>query len=339
MRNEREADMADLGKLKKIDLRKVWADEAGEFTPWLAQEENIELLGDAIGIELEVEAQEKPVGPFSADILCKDTVNNLWVLIENQLERTDHTHLGQLMTYAAGLDAVTIIWIAEKFTDEHRAAMDWLNEITDESINFFGLEVELWQIGESPIAPKFNIISKPNEWSKTVKTTAAKAELSETRKLQLEYWTRFREFMEESESFVRCQKPAPQHWTGFSIGRSCFNLVARVNTRENEIGVYLCIYGPEKQTHFNLLNENYRKQIESKIGMKLNWRELPDAKESQIAASSLKADPKDKNRWSEQHEWIKNTVETFHKVLSPIVKELDASDYQETVSEIDAEYS
>lgn len=97
-----------------------------------------------LGIELEVEAQEKPVGPFSADILCKDTVNNLWVLIENQLERTDHTHLGQLMTYAAGLDAVTIIWIAEKFTDEHRAAMDWLNEITDESINFFGLEVELW---------------------------------------------------------------------------------------------------------------------------------------------------------------------------------------------------
>lgn len=331
--------MTDLGKLVKVDLRKVWADEAGAFTPWLAQEENIKLLGDTIGIELEVEAQEKPVGPFSADILCKDTVNNHWVLIENQLGGTDHTHLGQLMTYAAGLDAVTIIWIAKKFTDEHRAAMDWLNEITDESINFFGLEVELWQIGESPIAPKFNIISKPNEWSKTVKTTAAKAELSEIKKLQLEYWTRFREFMEESESFVRCQKPAPQHWTCFSIGRSYFHLVARVNTRENEIGVYLCICGPEKQPHFNLLNENYRKQIESEIGTKLNWRELPDAKESQIAASSLKADPKDKNRWPEQHEWIKNTVETFHKVLSPIVKELDASDYQEAVYEIEAKYA
>ena len=331
--------MANLGKLKKIDLREVWADEAAEFTPWLAQEENIKLLGDAIGIELEVEAQEKPVGPFSADILCKDTVNNLWVLIENQLVRTDHSHLGQLMTYAAGLDAVTIIWIAEKFTDEHRAAMDWLNEITVESINFFGLEVELWQIGESLIAPKFNIISKPNEWSKTIKITAAKAELSETKKLQLEYWTRFREFMEESGSFVRCQKPAPQHWTCFSIGRSYFHLVARVNTRENEIGVYLCICGPEKQTHFKLLNENYRKTIDSEIGIKLDWRELPDAKESQIAASSLKDDPKDKNRWSEQHKWIKDTVETFHKVLSPIVKELDASDYQEDIGAIGAVYA
>ena len=329
--------MTDLGKLVKVDLRKVWADEAVGFTPWLAQEENIKLLGDTIGIELEVEAQEKPVGPFSADILCKDTVSNHWVLIENQLEKTDHTHLGQLMTYAAGLDAVTIIWIAKKFTDEHRAAMDWLNEITDESINFFGLEVELWQIGESPIAPKFNIISKPNEWSKTVKTTAVKGELSETKKLQLEYWTIFRELMEESESFVRCQKPAPQHWTCFSIGRSYFYLVARVNTRENEIGVYLCICGPEKQPHFNLLNENYRKQIESEIDMKLNWRELPDAKESQIAASSLKADPKNKNNWPEQHKWLKKTLETFHKVLSPIVRELDASEYQELNKQEDDE--
>jgi hypothetical protein len=164
--------MTNLGKLEKVDLRKVWADEAGVFTPWLAQEENIKLLGDTIGIELKVEAQEKPVGPFSADILCKDTVNNQWVLIENQLERTDHTHLGQLMTYAAGLDAVTIIWIAQRFTDEHRAAMDWLNEITEEDIVFFGLEIELWQISGSPVAPKFNIISKPNEWSKTIKRTA-----------------------------------------------------------------------------------------------------------------------------------------------------------------------
>ena len=327
--------MTDLGKLVKVDLRKVWADEAMAFTPWLAQEENIKLLGDTIGIELEVETQEKPVGPFSADILCKDTVNNHWVLIENQLERTDHTHLGQLMTYAAGLDAVTIIWIAQRFTDEHRAAMDWLNEITEEDINFFGLEIELWQIGKSPVAPKFNIISKPNEWSKTVKTTAVKGELSETKKLQLEYWTRFREFMEESESFVHCQKPAPQHWTCFSIGRSYFHLVARVNTRENEIGVYLCICGPERLPHFNLLTENYRKQIESEISIELNWRELPDAKERQIAPSSLNADPKDKKHWSEQHEWIKNTVEKFHKVLSPIVKELDASDYQEAVGEIE----
>jgi hypothetical protein len=147
-----------LGRLQKVDLREAWVSEANDFTPWLAQEENLKLLGDTIGIELELESQEKSVGPFRADILCKDTVTDNWVLIENQLERTDHTHLGQLLTYAAGLNAVTIVWIAERFTEEHRATLDWLNERTDEKINVFGLEVELWRIGDSPIAPKFNII-------------------------------------------------------------------------------------------------------------------------------------------------------------------------------------
>jgi len=331
--------MAELGKLVKVELREAWKDEAHEFTPWLAQEENIKLLGDTIGIELEVEAQEQEVGPFRADILCKDTANNKWVLIENQLERTDHNHLGQLMTYAAGLEAVIIVWIAERFTEEHRATLDWLNEVTDETINFFGLEIELWRVNNSPPAPKFNIVSKPNEWSRTVKTTAAKSELSDTKKLQLEYWTEFRKLMEDSGSFVRCQKPGPQHWANFSVGRSGFGLVARMNTRDGEIGVYLNIYGPEKQAHYNLIEEQYKQQIESEIKIKLDWRALPDAKESHIE-THYKADPTDRDTWPEQQKWIKNTVETFHRVFSPIVKQLDASEYQDRGSSaIEAEYA
>lgn len=132
-----------LERLEKIDLRSYWEREDIDFTPWLAEAENIQLLGDTVGLELEIEAQEKEVGPFRADILCKDTANDHWVLIENQLERTDHIHLGQLLTYAAGLNAVTIIWIAARFTDEHRATLDWLNEITNEDFTFFGLEIEL----------------------------------------------------------------------------------------------------------------------------------------------------------------------------------------------------
>ena len=127
----------NLGRLQQIrDLKKYWEKEATDFTPWLAQEENLALLGDTIGIDLELEAQEKNVGPFRADILCKDTGNGQWVLIENQLEKTDHTHLGQLLTYAAGLNAVTIVWISARFTDEHRAAIDWLNEISNENNRF-----------------------------------------------------------------------------------------------------------------------------------------------------------------------------------------------------------
>src|SRR6185369_6748304 len=175
--------MIEFGRLDRVDARSAWASEASHFTPWLALPENLRLLGDTIDIELELEAQEKSVGPFRADILCKNTLNEDWVLIENQLERTDHCHLGQLLTYAAGLNAVTIVWIAERFTEEHRATLDWLNERTDEHINFFGLEVELWQIGDSPIAPKFNIISQPNDWSRTVRT-AAEAEVSPHKQTQ-----------------------------------------------------------------------------------------------------------------------------------------------------------
>ena len=162
-----------LGRLEQVELREAWSSESRDFTPWLAQEENLKLLGEAIGIELDLESQEKDVGPFRANILCKDTATDEWVLIENQLDRTDHSHLGQLLTYAAGLNAVTIVWIAERFTEEHRATLDWLNERTDEKINLFGLEIELWRIGDSPIAPKFNIISQPNDWSRTVQQAAA----------------------------------------------------------------------------------------------------------------------------------------------------------------------
>src|SRR5437867_10700355 len=166
----------DLGRLQKVNLREAWTSESSDFTPWLAQEGNLQLLGETIGIELELASQEKDVGPFRADILCKDTATGNWVLIENQLERTDHTHLGQLLTYAAGLQAVTIVWVARSFTEEHRATLDWLNEITDDRFNFFALEIELWRIGDSPVAPKFNVVSKPNDWSKAVAAGAAQVE-------------------------------------------------------------------------------------------------------------------------------------------------------------------
>jgi len=163
-----------LGRLEKVELRNAWQSGSGDFTPWLAREENLKLLGEAINIDLELEAEEKNVGPFRADILCRDTASDEhWVLVENQLERTDHSHLGQLLTYAAGLKAATIVWIAERFTGEHRAALDSLNEITGERFAFFGLEVELWPIGESPMGQKFNVVSKPNDSTKTVQSPAS----------------------------------------------------------------------------------------------------------------------------------------------------------------------
>ena len=195
--------MAQLERLTPVDLHEAWINEARDFTPWLAREENIGLLADTIGLELEVEAQEQRVGPFRADILCREktpTANP--VLIENQLDWTDHTHLGQLLTYAAGLRAVTIVWVAARFTDEHRAALDWLNDITDESVNFFGLEIELWQIGDSLPAPKFNVVCKPNDWPPDTSEG-----LGEARKFYLEYWTAFRDVLAQRAGPVKPTKP------------------------------------------------------------------------------------------------------------------------------------
>lgn len=161
---QNETSISTLAFLEKVDVRLAWENESLDFIPWLA--DNLDLLSDAIGISLELEVTEKPVGVFNADILAKDIDTNSWVVIESQLERTDHSHLGQIITYASGLKAVTIVWIATAFMEEHRAAIDWLNEITDTSVKFFALELELWKIGDSPYAPKLNVVAKPNDWQK-----------------------------------------------------------------------------------------------------------------------------------------------------------------------------
>ncbi len=316
-----------LGRLERVELREAWKTEAGDFTPWLAREENIQLLGEAISIELEVEAQEKNVGPFRADILCKDTANGSWVLIENQLERTDHTHLGQLITYAAGLQAVTIVWVAAKFTDEHRAALDWLNEVTAENILFFALEVELWKIGNSPMAPKFNIVCSPNDWSRSVSGAAKAIEggQSDSQLRYVEFWTFFGQQVVAKKSALRVPKPSGDYWKNFSIGRSQFSVAAMVLARDEWIGVQLTTYGEQAKQLFKLL-EARKTEIEAAIGETLEWRELPTYKESQIRLVRKGINPKDRDTWPTITDWLISRTEKFLTVFRPIVKDLNVSD-------------
>jgi hypothetical protein len=315
-----------LGRLQKIDLREVWLSESGQFTPWLAQAENLKLLSETIGLDLECEAQEKEVGPFRADILCKDTATDAWVLIENQLERTDHCHLGQLLTYAAGLDAVTIVWVAERFTEEHRATLDWLNERTDEKITFFGLEVELWRIGDSPVAPKFNIVSKPNDWTRSVQQ-AAQGEVSEHNQFQLRFWTAFKDYMEERQSFVKCQKPYPQHWMNHALGRAGLHLTSIISTLNSEPGgkgpeirAELYLNGNKAKQDFADL-EKRKSEIENNLGFVLRWHN-PEGKKACRLAVRQDADFLNEALWPQQFEWLRQKLETMHRVFAPIVKTL-----------------
>ena len=158
----------NLAKIKRVDLRETWEHEAYDFTPWLA--DNIAELGEALRMNLQFIQKEAPVGSFSLDILAVDLDSNRHVIIENQLGDTDHTHLGQLLTYAAWFDAEAVVWVTREFRDEHRQALDWLNQRTGEDTQFFGVEVELWRIGESLPAPHFKTVATPNDWVKRQKS-------------------------------------------------------------------------------------------------------------------------------------------------------------------------
>jgi len=233
-----------------------------------------------------------------------------------------------LLTYAAGLNAVTVVWIADRFTDEHRAVLDWLNEITDDRFNFFGIEIELWRIGESPVAPHFKIVSKPNDWTKSVSKGAAGVQsenLTEAKKLQLEYWTAFRDYVLKHSSVIKSQKPLPQHWTNFAIGRSHFHMSAIVNTWEKKIGVVLYLGGSNAKPHYHLLHVD-KSKIEEEIGCELEWRENPDKKDSGIWLR-YDYDPSDKDMWIQQHSWLLEKLEAFRAAFAPRVKSLDASEY------------
>lgn len=319
-----------LGRLERVDLRQIWATEDRDFTPWLAREEHLELLAETIGMELELEAQEKDVGPFRADILCKSMDDDSWVLIENQIERTDHRHLGQLLTYAAGLQAVTIVWVASKFTEEHRAALDWLNKITDDNFRFFGLEVELWRIDDSPAAPKFNIISQPNNWSKSISQAAQRISqegVTETKELQYRYWEQLVNFLQDNNSKLRPQNPRPRHWQIFSIGRSGTYISATINTREKKrIGVELYMPHPEhSKTFFHLLMRD-KDTIEQEMGTALEWQELPEKTASRIALYKS-ADATAESAWPSQHQWFKETIERFDRVFRQRVKNLNPEEW------------
>lgn len=305
----------------------------------MATEENLELLGNAIDVELVLEAQEKSVGPFRADILCKDRSTDDWVLIENQLARTDHTHLGQLITYAAGLKAVTIVWIANPFTEEHRAALDWMNEITDGRFNFFGLEVELWRIGDSHIAPKFNVISKPNDWSRTVTASAQTTELSDTKRLQLEFWTHFKTYVHERGSTVRTTKPLPQHWMNLAIGRSGFQLSAiaslwnsNAETYDtNEVRAEFVIATPYSDRYFELLLSK-KEEIESAIGYPLIWYSPVDKQMKRVYVRR-DADLSRRESWPELQQWLIQSLEDLKTVFGDRVKALPSA--EELIAEME----
>ncbi|MCA9351685.1 DUF4268 domain-containing protein [Patescibacteria group bacterium] len=305
-----------LDKLKKVELRAGWKHEAHDFTNWMAQEENLNLLGDEIGFDISLIQTEAKVGSFNVDILAEEANTGNKIIIENQLENTDHDHLGKILTYASGYDAQVIIWVVKNAREEHRQAIDWLNENTNENIGFYLLKIELWQIGTSLPAPKFEIISRPNDWVKTVKSSTGSSEFTDTKIKQLEFWNLFKDFAKQNNTTLRFQKSYPQHWTIISIGNSDCHISLTINSREN---LYGCeIYIPNNKDLYQKFFEQ-KQEIEAELDMGLEWMELSEKKASRIKTSII-GDFEDESSWEDIFEWMKITGEKFKRVFPRYIK-------------------
>lgn len=309
----------ELGKLKTVIVRKKWTNEARDFTPWLSQ--NIQELNDALGLELEVENIEVQCGPYSADILAKDTGTGKFVVIENQLEKTNHDHLGKAITYASVLDASTIIWIATDFTEEHKKALDWLNDHTTDEISCYGVQVELWQIDNSNPAIKFNIISKPNQAVRQAARSKASEDLSENRKIQLDFWNKFRDKLAKTKKIPSLQTPRPQYWFDVSLGKSNIHISNTCNTDDNSVGVRVYIGNKIADEMLPYL-ESKKSEIETAIGQPLIWNPNPDNRDKVIVLLHS-TNFNDEQKVEEALNWLVDNTIKFRETFSKIVKQND----------------
>ncbi|MEM8787698.1 MAG: DUF4268 domain-containing protein [Pseudomonadota bacterium] len=322
--------MKELGTLDRItDIRSIWPGEADHFTPWLAQPENLSLLSQSMGYGrdgLELEAVEANVGAFRADILARDTNSPAGerVLIENQFGRSDHDHLGKLITYASGLDAHTVLLISEEIREEHRSAIDWLNRITSDAHRFFAVKVELWRIGESLPAPRFEVVVQPNGWARAIDSAARLVAdgLTDLRQTYLRYWTALGELMTDQPTNLRPRKAAPQQWTGFGIGRTGCELNASVNSQEKWIRAELALGGPEGKGYFWLLQQD-REDIQGEAPFELQWDELPGRLQSRVFVRLDDADPANEDDWPRQHAWLADKLSALNDIFRPRIANID----------------
>lgn len=301
-----------LGKLKEIDIRTVWPHEQYDFSKWLAQDENIQELGDSLNLSLTDVETETSVGNFRCDILAKDELTGKMVLIENQLETTNHDHLGKIITYASGLDAAVVVWIVASARDEHAAAIEWLNKHTDDEISFFLLEVHAYQIGDSDPAPQFTIIEQPNDFVKTVKSVAKSADMNESQKQRLEFWTRFNDVVESKGKPFNKRKATTDHWYNVAIGSSDANISIDLVNKEHKIRVSLWI--SDNKELFDALFMR-RDEIEAALGFGLVWNRLDNKKASYISAYIKGLDFKKQDNYPELMEQIIDMVVKMKKTF------------------------
>jgi hypothetical protein len=317
-----------LSHLRSIEPRAVWESEAQHFTPWLAEPENFDVLAKTLHfVDAEVEATERAVGAFSADIVARD--RDGLILIENQLEQTDHTHLGQILTYLAGLEeTLKVVWISTRLRDEHRAAIDWLNSNTPSQFLFFGVELEVYQIEDSAAAPYFHVAARPNEWSRHISARARQAAsgVADGRsQFYRKFWSFLAAYLEEHDDSFGSGNPPSRHWWRFGIGRAGFDLSVSATTRNDFIAVEVYIHNDSEKRKFDYFLR-LRSEIEAEFGETLEWQRLDDGVGSRVTLIWRDAGVEDEANWPSFAAWYLDKLTRFKSVFGPRIRAIDLDD-------------
>ena len=267
-----------IGKLEEVDIRELWKHEQYDFSEWLSKKENIENLNDILGLTLVDISKETYVGSYRCDLFAKDETTGIKVIIENQLEMSNHDHLGKI-TYASGLDAKVVVWIVKEAREEHRSAIEWLNNNTNSNINFFLIEIHAYKIGNSDNAPMFQVIEQPNDFIKNNKSINSNDTMNKSQSQRLEFWNQFNNVLVERGKPFNVRKATTDHWYNVAIGTSDAHIDITLVNKDSVIGVEL--YITDNKEFFDKLYQR-KDEIENDLGFKLDWRRLNNSKASRI---------------------------------------------------------
>lgn len=311
------AGVRDLGSLDRMDPREIWRSEPQHFTPWLLA--NAQRLGSALGIDVELSNSEHAVGPFSLDLIGRDLTHDVPLIVENQLAESDHTHLGQLLTYAAGTSAATIVWITIGFRDQHRQALSWLNEQTGDTVRFFGVEIEVVRIGSSLPAPLFNVVALPSDWQQQVRAQANAAKVGGRAALYHDFWTRYLERLRtEHPNWTKASTPHTANWismpspirgTGISV-----SFAAGAKLRHE---LYIDANDAGFNEHIYQSLAAQKDMLETAYGRQLSWEPLPGRRASRIAEYTA-GDVADQDQYNSYIDWFFDAGTRLRRALEAV---------------------
>lgn len=271
--------MPGIGRLIEVDVRELWRHEQYDFSNWLAKDINLEYLNDILGLTLTDVDKEVYVGPYRCDLVAKDETSGITVIIENQLEGTNHDHLGKIITYASGLNAKVMVWIVKEAKEEHRAAVEWLNNNTNNDVNFFLIEIHAYKIGDSDPAPKFEVVEKPNDFVKRSKIKVDNSELNKRQSERLTFWEQFNQILISRGKPFNVRKATIDHWYDVAIGTSEAHIAINLVNKDGNIVVE--VYINDNKELFDSLYSN-KDEIEDKLGLELIWDRLNGKKAARI---------------------------------------------------------